>query len=276
MSDINNPLKQYFRRPAIYLKLPSGGKGYPPGSLTMPETGELPVYPMTAIDEITAKTPDALFNGTAIYELIKSCVPDMKDPWSVSSVDLDATLVAIRAAAGSNSMEVESTCPACSNVSAYGLDLISLLGNIRAGDYDTELVIGDLAFKFRPLVFKEMNEANMGMFEAQKILAAVEIEQDEENKAKLTQRALQDITNLTIKILAKTIVYIRTPNTVVDQKDYILDFLTNCDKITFNTIRDHNGQLRSASELKPFDIKCINCNNEYKQPFTLNVTDFFG
>jgi len=276
MSDINNPLKQYFRRPAIYLKLPSGGKGYPPGALTIPESGELPVYPMTAIDEITAKTPDALFNGTAIYELIKSCVPDIKDPWLINSTDLDPTLIAIRAAAGSNSMEIESTCPSCSNVSSYGLDLIGLLGNIKAGDYDTELTIGDLSFKFRPLIFKEMNEANMGKFEAQKILAAVEAEQNEENKAKLTQQALQDITNLTIKILAKTIVYIRTPNTVVDQKDYILDFLSNCDKITFNLIRDYNSALRAASELKPFDIKCTNCNHDYKQPFTLNVTDFFG
>ena len=48
----NNPLKQYFRRPAIYLKLPSGSKGYAPGVVNITESGELPVYPMTAIDEI--------------------------------------------------------------------------------------------------------------------------------------------------------------------------------------------------------------------------------
>jgi hypothetical protein len=66
-----NPLKQYFRRPAIYLRLPSGGTGYPPGVVDLPESGELPIYPMTAIDEITSKTPDALFSGTAIVELIK-------------------------------------------------------------------------------------------------------------------------------------------------------------------------------------------------------------
>ena len=77
----NNPLKQYFRRPSVYMKLPSNGQGYPEGSLEMPENGELPVYPMTAIDEITARTPDALFNGTAVAELITSCVPNIKDPW---------------------------------------------------------------------------------------------------------------------------------------------------------------------------------------------------
>jgi hypothetical protein len=35
MSD--NPLKQYFRRPSVYIRLPSGGKGYPPGALEIPE-----------------------------------------------------------------------------------------------------------------------------------------------------------------------------------------------------------------------------------------------
>ncbi len=67
----NNPLKQYFRRPAVYMKLPSAGKDYEPGVIDMPETGELPVYPMTAIDEITTRTPDALFNGTALVELVR-------------------------------------------------------------------------------------------------------------------------------------------------------------------------------------------------------------
>ena len=61
----NNPLRQFFRRPAVFFKLPSGGKNYAPGVLDMPENEEFPVYPMTAIDEISMRTPDALFNGSA-------------------------------------------------------------------------------------------------------------------------------------------------------------------------------------------------------------------
>ena len=49
----SNPLMQFFRQPAIYTRLPSGGKGWPVGSIQMPPNGELPVLPMTAIDEIT-------------------------------------------------------------------------------------------------------------------------------------------------------------------------------------------------------------------------------
>ena len=121
----NNPLKQYFRRPSIYIKLPSGYKNYPAGVIDIPESGELPVYPMTAIDEITVKTPDALFNGSAIVDIINSCIPNIKDPWKLSSVDVDAVLIAIKSAADGNDMELETTCPACDESSTYGVNLTS-------------------------------------------------------------------------------------------------------------------------------------------------------
>jgi hypothetical protein len=76
----NNPLTQYFRQPAVYVKLPSGGKYYSEGAIVMPANQELPVYPMTAIDEITYRTPDALFNGNAVVNVIKSCIPNIVDP----------------------------------------------------------------------------------------------------------------------------------------------------------------------------------------------------
>jgi hypothetical protein len=165
----NNPLKQYFRRPSIYLKLPSGGKMYAPGVVNIPESGELAVYPMTAIDEITAKTPDALFNGTAMSDIIKSCIPDIKDPWSINSVDLDAILIAIRSAADGNDMTITSGCPSCKEIAEYAVNLVAILSQLKAADYDKELTINDLYIKFRPLTYKEMNEAGTSQMEAQRI-----------------------------------------------------------------------------------------------------------
>ena len=96
MSD--NPLAQYFRTPAIHLDLPSKGEGYPDGVLEMPDSGEVPVMPMTAIDEITYKTPDALFNGSSVVDVIQSCIPSIKDAWQMPITDLTAVLTAIRIA----------------------------------------------------------------------------------------------------------------------------------------------------------------------------------
>jgi hypothetical protein len=271
----NNPLKQYFRRPAIYLKLPSGGKSYPDGVINMPESGELPVYPMTAIDEITTKTPDALFNGTAIVELIQSCVPNILDPWKISSVDLDAILIAVKAAAGGNDLEIVSICPECKQDAKYGVNLVSLLTTLKSGDYAQELTINELLIKFRPLTYAEMNKASIAQFDLQRTFVLLEGITDLDEKNKKSKEALKTITEVTMQVLSNTIEYIKTPSAFVDNNNFILDFLQNCDKNIYEQIKIHNAELKQQTEIKPLKIKCIACSHEYTQAFTLNTSDFF-
>lgn len=272
----NNPLRQYFRRPAVHFTLPSKGKGYEPGIIDMPETGELPVYPMTAIDEITVRTPDALYNGSAVADLIKSCVPAIKDPWKLNSTDLDAVLIAIRAAGGQDTLEVSTTCPKCQDESTYGINLIAILSELKQADYDSVLAVNDLKIKFRPLTYKEMNYAALEQFAIQKKFSNLDTIENPDEKTKLTQEAIRSITEATMKIIANTVEYIDTPTSRVEEKEYIDDFLHNCDGSVYIAIRDHNADLKNATELKPLPIKCTACGNEYQQPYTLNASDFFG
>lgn len=271
----NNPLKQYFRRPSIHIKLPSGGKYYDSGVLSIPPTGELPVYPMTAIDEITAKTPDALFNGTAVTDIIKSCLPDIKDPWLLNNVDLDAVLIGVRVASNGSEMELESTCPACNTTSNYGINLFNTLSTLRPGDYDKPLQVNDLSIKFKPLTYRSMNEAGLGQFEIQRAFASIEQSTDDTERTKRSQEALKSVTKLTIKILTEAIEYIETPTSRVDEKKFIEEFLSNCDKNTYVTVRDHNAELKAKSEIQPLKMQCVECKHEYEQQFTLSATDFF-
>lgn len=275
MSLANNPLKQYFRRPSIYLKLPSGGIGYPPGTLNKTESGELPIYPMTAIDEITSKTPDALFNGTAIVEIIKSCVPDIKDPWAIPSTDLDAILIAIRSAAQGNEMEIESECPSCKEVANYEINLIGVLQTMKPGDYTKELQVGDLFVKFRPLAYREMNQAAIAQFEIQKLFNNMDDLTNDE-RTKKTQEIIIKITEITMAVLAQTIEYVKTPNINVAETEFILDFLQNCDKNVYTELRDYHAKLKDSTQIKPQKIKCVHCQHEYEQSIVINVTDFFG
>ena len=274
----NNPLKQYFRRPAVYIKLPSAGKGYPEGSLDIPENGELPVYPMTAIDEITSRTPDALYNGSAVMHIIQSCVPGFKDPWQISALDVDTVLLAIRAASGNGTIELETTCPKCREISNYSLEIPRLLASLKAADYDSELQISDLFIKFIPIKFKEINEAGLAQFELTKSFTSLTEAQTEEEKLQISQNALKAITELTMEIVAKGIEYIRTPNISVSEREHIMDFLKNCDRNTYIKIRDYSTDLKSKSELQPVKFRCdtVDCGNEYEQQIQLNPSDFFG
>jgi hypothetical protein len=275
MATQHNPLKQYFRRPTIYIKLPSGGKNYGPGVINMPANEELPVYPMTAIDEITTRTPDALFNGSAVADLITSCVPNITDPWSLNNIDLDAVLIGIRTAAGGNKIEIQTTCPKCTEDAIFDVNLVGLLNNLNIDSYDKELVLGELTFKFRPLTYQQVNEISTSQFQVQKIFERLDAMDTEEKNIKIKE-ALILTTNLTMDALSKTIQHIKTPTAFVEETDFILEFLQNLDKNDFTKIKDYNVELKQSSEMKPLHITCIHCKHEYDQTFTLNISDFFG
>jgi len=275
MSIEHNPLKQYFRRPSIFLKLPSGGAGYDANTITPTETGELPVYPMTAIDEISSKTPDSLYNGTAVVDIIRSCVPNVRNPWAITSVDLDAILVAIKIATNGNEMELETTCPECREDSNFGLNLSFVLSNFTPGDYTNALMVDDLRIKFKPLTFKELTSSTTKQMEIQRSFMTLNTLEDGPEKEARSTELLKIITDSTVDVLCNVIEYIATPEVVVEEKAYIKDFLVNVDKRTFEALREKSIKLRETTQIKPLHIQCSHCTHEYDQPFTLNISDFF-
>ena len=271
----NNPLKQYFRRPAIYLKLPSEGNFYPENAIDLPENKELPVYPMTAIDEITSKTPDSLYSGVAISEIIKSCVPNIKDPWAIPTIDLDAILISIRAATNGNMLDIESSCPSCNETASYNVNLIGLLSKLSSAGYKDVININEMTIAFKPITYKSYNRLNLAQFELEKNVRKMnEITSDDE-RLKYSTEMMKQLNELTMTLVTESIDSITTPSAIVTEKEYILDFLQNCDRNSFVTLKEHTIKLREGAQLKPLPVKCIHCEHEYNQTIALNVSDFF-
>ena len=272
----NNPLRQYFRQPAIYIKLPSGGKNYPEGALEWPANGELPVYPMTAVDEITYRTPDALFNGTAVVDVIKSCIPNILDPWSMPATDVDTALVAIRIASYGHTMEFETVCPHCTESSEFGLDLRTVLDQMRSPDYSRTIKQGDLEIFFKPMTYKNLNDNNHSQFEEQKILQMLpEAEIPDQQKITALSDAMKKLTDITVNALVQSIAAVKTPDSMVTEQSYIAEMLKNCDRRLFNQVRDHIINIKGEAEIKPLKLKCNSCNQEYEQAVTLDMSSFF-
>jgi hypothetical protein len=274
---MTNPLTQYFRQPSIYIKLPSQGQNYPVGTLNMPTNSELPVYPMTAIDEITYRTPDALFNGQATVNVIQSCVPAIKDAWAIPSIDLDTILIAIRIASYGHDMDFGTTCPACEKTSERTVDLRTMLDALRAPDYNGHINYNDLEIYFRPLNYKNLNDNSQLQYEQQKLLQIIpDATISEAEKMTALTKAFKQLTDITVQSLALSIVAIKTPHALVNEPEYINDFLKNCDRELFNQIRDHVMKLRELSELQPLKLTCDSCNHQYEQALTLDMTSFFA
>jgi hypothetical protein len=277
MTQSANPLKQFFRQPVIYLRLPSNGEFWPEGTLDMPVNQELPVYPMTAIDEITYRTPDALYNGQAVINVIQSCIPNIRDAWAMPAVDTNAILVAIRIASYGHELELSTRCPSCEHEGEYSVDLRRVLDSVKVPEFNKPFVHGDLEISFSPMHYKTQNESNQLQFEQQQQIQAIQYsDMSDDDKISALNQCLKKITELTVDALKWSIASIRTPNAIVTEPEFIHEFLVNCDSRIYNQIKDRIIELRQGSELKPLEIKCSNCSHDYKQELSLDQTSFFA
>ena len=281
-----NPLQGYFRQPAIYVKLPSGGANYPAGTLDLPSNGEIPIYPMTAMDEVATRTPDALFNGSAVAQLIQSCVPNIKDPWAVPQVDIDLLFTAIRIASYGHEMDMTVKCPKCGDEQDFGMDLRTVIDQYGSPDFNQTLQIDDLTFSFRPLRYSEMSEIAKAQFEQQKKMQLVSADESapQQDKINVMSETLAHLTKMTMESMIMAVTAIKVGEQVVTDRNQITEFMNNADRKIFNKVREFLTALRSQSEMKPLKIKCRpdtcgdkkNCPKEFEQPFTLDMSNFFA
>jgi predicted Zn-ribbon and HTH transcriptional regulator len=272
-----NPLAGYYRQPKVYLQLPSGGKWYEEGTLDVSEDGRYAVYAMTAKDELMYKTPDALMNGAATTEVIKSCIPAIRQPWKMPTLDVDACLVAIRIATYGDKMEVTSICPKCKEEQLYDYQLGEHLERISNFAYPEQLQIGDLVFGLKPYSYKEITHKQIQQIEQERIFEIINNETlSEEQKLEKFGASFIKLTEMTVSVVVQSIVSITSPQGTVTDKQMISDFVQNADKEIFTTLSEHLQVIAKQLELKAKKVKCGDCEHEFDVQLTMDQANFFG
>jgi hypothetical protein len=143
-------------------------------------------------------------------------------------------------------------------------------------NYDEPAVVGDLACYFVPMTYKQLNDVSRVQFEDQKLMQIVNAsETTEEEKMTKLGEAFKRITQLTIHSIAQSIGAVKSSSFMVTDQQQIEEFLVNAPKDVFNRIKEHAIELRQATELTPIDIICESCQHNYKQEFTLDMSNFF-
>lgn len=273
----NNPLANYFRQPKMYLRLPSQGRFYPEGSLDRSSIDEYPVYAMTAKDELLFKTPDALMNGQATVSVIRSCIPAIRDPWQMPSLDLDACLVAIRIATYGENMDVGATCPQCQTVNDFVMNLVGYLDSVSDFKYEDTLSIGPLQIKIRPYSYKEVSKTAIKTLEQQKIFAVVNDDSlSDEDKLERFGTSFLKLTEMTVDVICGCIENITTPEGTVTDPEIIKNFMENTTSEIFNTIKDHVDQMKESMKMKNQAVTCSNCQHQWDVSLEMDQTNFFG
>ena len=274
----NNPLAKHFRQPSIYIKLTSEGKFWKEGSLELPVTGEIPVYPMTAKDEIILRTPDALISGTSVVQVIQSCCPNIKDAWEMPSVDVDTTLMAIRIASYGEEMSISAKCPKCNEEHDYDVNLPNVLSQTRMPNYNQTLTTDDgLVIKFKPLTYRDVCYSGNVTYLEEKLIQTLtnpDIDDDvrkieyDKHLNKMIELNNTNITNCTSSIMAD--------GTEVTDTKFIKEYYANADGSVLRKIQEKIQEFAKDISIKPVNTLCTNCEHEFKITIDFDYSRFFA
>ena len=285
MTENMNPLEKYYRQPAIYIRLPSKGKYYTKEVYTPTETGEIPVLPMTAKDELAFKTPDAMINGQATVDVIKSCVPNLKDPWKMVNYDTDVVLLAIRIATYGENMDIGFRVPVVNDEQSHTLilpELLEQLGRIEIEDETT--TSKGFKIQIQPLDYKKLTKIQIARFEQQKMYGTIDSSSmTEGEKQSAFGKSFATLNMVNFSLLVDSIKSITTPggDTVVDRAQ-IIEFCNKTDSKTINEIQDKLSELRLQAQMAPLKIKSTEeqikkgAPASFEVPVTFDNSNFFG
>jgi hypothetical protein len=271
----NNPLQQYFRQPKIFINLPSQGVYNKPGSI-QGEVSNMPVFGMTGMDEILMKTPDALLTGESTVKVMQSCCPGIVDGWEVTNLDFNLILTAIRIATFGNSVAVSSKCTGCDTDNEYEIDLTRVVDYFAHCSYDNKIVYKDLVIKTKPLTYKQITDFALENFQLQQRLNQNIVLTDEEEKKKNFSELFEQLANLQNRIFTEGIESITVNNSVVTEKEYIREWLANCDRSAYEDIKTTILKNQEKYSSPEHDVECATCGKAAKIMVDLDQASFFG
>lgn len=273
----SNPLSGYYRQPKIFVNLPSNGDYYPSGALDRSSNGQYAVFAMTAKDELMFKTPDALLNGQSTVEIIKSCIPAIKDPWVMPTIDVDTALIAIRIATYGEKMEITSNCPQCQSENNYELPLTDYLSMAQKFVFSGTLNVGELVVHLKPYTYQQLTTAGLKAMEQQRVFEIINNEElGDKEKIERFQKSFTNLTSLTVDTITECIAKIESPQGATDNIQFIKDFINNAPKDVFDAVQEHIKSMREAIDMPNQKLKCTECDTDYEVPITMDQSDFFA
>lgn len=273
-------LQEYQRQPKLFIDLPSKGVFYNGDIIEYHQFTSMPVFGMNAMDEIIFKTPDALFSGEATAHVMNSCIPFIKDPWSIVGYDIDYILISIRIATYGDAMPITTSCPHCSERNESEVSLTKMLENFANCPVHANFEIGDLKINLRPITYKQNTDFSMENFQFERQLLTVndnkELNKDE--KEKLIQQIFVDSSKLNLRLAVAHIDSIESANDKESDQTEILNFIQNNDSEFYSKLRNGIKDLTDKWNLPNIQIMCGNeeCGKTYSTALELDYSNFFG
>jgi len=282
MTTNENPLKQFYRVERSSVKLPSRGTFYDDGVVELNDDGEVPIFPMTAADEMQFKNPDALLSGAAIVDVLKSCVPAIKKPRKLLSCDIDALMIGVRHASYGDNADMVVKCPECKTENTYSLNLLTLISSTEILDDTYEVVLqgGDLTVFVKPGTFSALLKRQKTAFEGahvERIMSDPSL--SDERRIKAFAATFNKLTKLNFELVNDAIDKITFTNEGGDVQEvtndaHIGEFLKNITKDDVDQIENKIAEVNKIGIQRTTDALCTNCGHKWEAAIEFNPVNF--
>lgn len=283
MAQDTNPLKKYYRNVKLSVGLPSRGNYYAEGTVTFDDAGELPVYPMTAQDEITLQNPDALLSGSAIVDVVTSCVPGVLKVRKLLACDIDVLMIAIRVASYGEEANMILTCPKtdCQHENTFTLPLDTLLNQTETLEESYEVVVDSgLTVFVKPGTFSAMVRQQKSAFETSKLQDAVSApDMSDQQRMTILSNVFKSMAKLNFELInesIKNVVFTDEEGVEhdIDNQNHISEWIQNIDKNTVDAIEAKVVDVNKVGIAKTVPATCTECNTEWEAPIEFNPVNF--
>lgn len=279
----NNPLKQYFRQPGVYVKLPTRGKWYNDHSVSFSSEGEVAVYPLSALDDILLNTPDAMLNGQALEKVVKNCVPEINNIKKLLLPDLEAIFVGIKAATNNGTAEYSKECPNCKFENTYDINCNNLLAQMSYIDQNDCVLNfnGELEVHIKPYDFSMRQLFIKKEFDEERLLRSIDDSNkdlDELSKARILGESVDRLSSMTFEMVANSIekIIMLKDNVEVTNREHINEWLISITKAQADTVIESVNKLNSSGVPKEIPVTCSNCSVQWNDTLAFDPSSFFG
>lgn len=281
----NNPLTQYFRQFKKYVSLPSSKGNFLKDEVVeySNDRNEVGVRPMTAGDEMLFKSPDALLNGDAIVDVIKSCVPSILQPKKLLTNDINALLVAIYMVSNNKHYDVSGECPKCGHKNNFQIPLDTVLDNIEMLDknYPVNLTNGVTVF-VSPHTYEMTLKAMAIAFQESRFISTIQDDDlEDEERIKEISKTINKVSQLEFELVSESVLSAAVNNNgedlVIDDRGHLQEFIEKIESSDAKLIKAEIERINQIGVPNKFTAECEgeDCDNTWEATVDFNPTDFF-
>ena len=280
MAKSQNPLSSFYRAPKSYTGLPSQGKYYTDDVVEMPDNGELPIYPMTAKDEMIMKNPDALLNGEAVAQVIASCIPNIKQPRQMISNDVDALLIAVQGATYGDQITVTGACPKCGHENEATASVESALDEMTTlKDVYKVKTHNGLTLTLRPFTYDSTVKAGIANFKSTRSLQSLANVEDEMEQLRTFNENFLQIAALNFEVIVDSVAKVSGTDDegeefVVTDPASIREFLENADATIGKQVESEIANIAKIGVNKQVKMQCEDCENVFEKDIGFDPVNF--